>query len=288
VRGTVLDTIRRSKRGKLHYGREVIADWARSASGDELRVLDLGCGAGEDLINVAHAVRPRRSLLYGIETLPRAIERASARGIVVTTGDLEHDPLPFADASIDVVIANQVLEHTKELFWIAAEAGRVLRRQGLFIVGVPNLASLHNRLLFALGQQPTSIELLGPHVRGFTIPALRRFLNAGGVFEVRALAGAGFYPFRDGVARALARAWPGGAVSVFALARRTGVNRSFLDVLDGTMEATPFFTGYDARVNRPGQSSEVDRSSSAAGRRLSGSARTTTDRTRRNGGLNGS
>ena len=53
------------------------------------------------------------------------------------------------------MIANQILEHTKEVFWIWHEIARVLAPQGQLILGVPNLASAHNRLLLLLGRQPT-------------------------------------------------------------------------------------------------------------------------------------
>lgn len=63
--------------------------------------------------------------------------------------NIERDPLPFADESVDIFMANQVLEHCKEIFWIFSEVSRCLKPGGCFIIGVPNLAALHNRLLLA-------------------------------------------------------------------------------------------------------------------------------------------
>ena len=110
--------------------------------------------------------------------------------------DLERDALPFAAATIDVVIANQILEHTKEVFWIWHEIARVLRLHGQLIVGVPNLASAHNRLLLLLGRQPSVIKTASAHVRGFTRADLLQFLDQAcpGVFALRDHAGANFYP----------------------------------------------------------------------------------------------
>lgn len=238
---SLLDVARRAKgQGRLNYGRELIAHWASSVPGDHLRVLDIGCGSGDDLAAVAAAVAPRTVEMHGVELLPRAMAAAAGRGVTVTRLDIEQEALPYADGTFDVVVANQVLEHTKEVFWIVAEASRVLRPGGLFLVGVPNLASLHNRLLLGVGQQPTSIETLGPHVRGFTLPALRRLLGSGGYFAVVACAGSNFYPFPPWVARRLARIWPGGAVSIFVCAQRTERPGDFLTIVDGRMEATPF------------------------------------------------
>ena len=86
--------------------------------------------------------------------------------------DLEKDIFPYDNDFFDVIIVNQILEHTKELFWIFHEATRVLTVGGKLIIGVPNLASLHNRILLLTGQHPTPIKSSSPHVRGFTRPDL--------------------------------------------------------------------------------------------------------------------
>jgi hypothetical protein len=44
----------------------------------------------------------------------------------------------------------------------------VLRGRGSLIVGVPDLASMHGRILLACGHQPTQIRSASAHVHGFT------------------------------------------------------------------------------------------------------------------------
>ena len=39
--------------------------------------------------------------------------------------NIERDDLPLADGQADLIIANQVLEHTKEIFWIFHEVSRL-------------------------------------------------------------------------------------------------------------------------------------------------------------------
>lgn len=92
-----------------------------------------------------------------------------------------------------------------------SEIARVLRIGGHLLCSTPNLASLHNRLLLALGLQPTSIRTFGPHVRGFTLGQLRAFLCAGGIFRPRRVTAAGFYPLPAHLARPLAALFPGAA-----------------------------------------------------------------------------
>lgn len=148
----------------------------------------------------------------------------AAQGLTVHRLDIEREPLPFDDGQVDAIIANQILEHTKELFWILHQCARVLRVGGTLIVGVPNLASLHNRALLALGRQPTSIALDSAHVRGLTRPGFRRLLDqaAPGVLTIERFKGSNFYPFPAWLARPLALALPGMAVSSFFLIRKAG------------------------------------------------------------------
>ncbi|MEK6620867.1 MAG: hypothetical protein AABZ13_00100, partial [Planctomycetota bacterium] len=39
----------------------------------------------------------------------------------VWTAVIENEILPLKDESINIIIANQILEHTKEIFWIFKE-----------------------------------------------------------------------------------------------------------------------------------------------------------------------
>jgi predicted SAM-dependent methyltransferase len=79
--------------------------------------------------------------------------------------DIECDRFPFADETVDLVVANQILEHVNEIFWVLHECARVLRLGGILVIGVPNLASFHNRVLLAAGRQPTSLINASAHVR---------------------------------------------------------------------------------------------------------------------------
>lgn len=149
----------------LNYGRHLIRQFlADSAPYDH--VLDLGAGHGSDL-NIAQKVCPT-STLSAVEIFAPYAQDLRGKGFDVYPLNIERDVLPFEDKSLDVVIANQVLEHTKEIFWIFHEVTRVLKIGGRFIIGVPNLASLHNRLLLVSGHQPSPIKNASAHIRGFT------------------------------------------------------------------------------------------------------------------------
>jgi SAM-dependent methyltransferase len=191
------------------------------------RILDLGCGHGEDLLNIARALAPRPTELYGIEAYPPNQEDARRRGIAIADLNLENTVYPYDDASFDCIIANQIIEHTKEIFWIFGECSRILKPNGIMIVGVPNLASFHNRMLLIFGDQPSSIELLGPHVRGIAAPGFRRFIEADGVFRIERIAGTNFYPLPPAFSRIVSSLFPRLAVSLFFLLRKAEPTKRF-------------------------------------------------------------
>jgi SAM-dependent methyltransferase len=232
----------------LNYGRDLIARWCgayiRGLDSAPVNVLDIGCGPyAADLQNVKRAAPQHDIALYGVEYFPPNARAAAEKGVRVFIANIERDPIPAADEFFDVVIANQIVEHAKDLFWIFAEVSRVLKKGGLLVVGVPNLASLHNRILLLLGEQPSSIELLGPHVRGFTAPALRRFIEADGYFKVLRVGGSNFYPFPPPLSTALSRAFPTLSVGLFVAAQRQDKPGSFIHVLDTRFYETAYYRG---------------------------------------------
>jgi SAM-dependent methyltransferase len=160
---------------KLNYGRHHIRGFLERAR-PFARVLDLGAGGGRDLA-LAAEVNPSVQRIAG-EVYAPYVEGLRAQGIEVISLDIEKELLPFSSGDVDVIIANQVLEHTKDIFWIFHEISRVLPVGGKIIIGVPNLASFHNRVLLAVGRQPSPIKSASAHVRGFTRHDLLHFMDA--------------------------------------------------------------------------------------------------------------
>jgi SAM-dependent methyltransferase len=177
------------------------------------RLVDLGCDDGVRTLRFAAAARAAD--VHGVELAGTAAEAARARGITVTEADL-NEALPFDDASFDVVVSNQVLEHLPDTDVFVSEVVRLLRPGGLAAVSTENLASWHNVAALVLGWQPFSLgnvtsrraglgnplavhrgEKPGAaswqHERVFSYRGLRELFEAHGL-AVRDVLGAGYYP----------------------------------------------------------------------------------------------
>lgn len=227
----------------LNYGRHHVARFTKNAAPFE-SVLDIGAGLGDDLM-LARAAAPN-AILHAIEVWPPYQEKLKALGVNVCALDLERDQMPFATGSMDVIIANQILEHVKEVFWIFHEISRILRVGGHFILGVPNLASFHNRLLLGLGRQPTIIKNNSAHVRGWTKHDMLRFVNScfPGGYELRGFGGGNFYPFPGWVAKPLSGLFPNASWSVFMdLVKVSEYSDSFVRWPRVQKLETNFYTG---------------------------------------------
>jgi SAM-dependent methyltransferase len=247
----IRDLLLRLKSGteELNYGRDVLAQYVLEAAAGKakLRILDIGLGPGRDLVNIREkckAAYPKLELeLHGFEYYPPYVAAATANNIQVSKGDVERDRYPFVDGFFDIVIANQIVEHTKEVFWIYSEISRVLKPGAFVLTGVPNLASFHNRVALLFGLQPTSIEVLGPHVRGFTAPSFIKFIETDGYFINRAVKGSNFYPFRPAISGPLSRIFPRMSTGIFFKTERTEKHGLFIDVLKSRFFETSFYAG---------------------------------------------
>jgi SAM-dependent methyltransferase len=110
------------------------------------RVLEVGCGAGVDLLRFAKG----GAAVTGIDLSAAAIELARAnfaqQGLTADLRVADGEQLPFEDASFDVVFAHGVVQYTADPRRLVEECRRVLTPEGEAIFQVYNRISWLNAL----------------------------------------------------------------------------------------------------------------------------------------------
>ncbi len=117
------------------------------------RVLDLGCGDGALL---AYLQKNRSCTGYGIEIDDANVLACVQRGVNVIQLNLDEGLALFDDASFDVVLQIDTLQHLRNAEVMLRETARVGR---LGIVAFPNFAHWPNRLSILLGRMPVTRRL---------------------------------------------------------------------------------------------------------------------------------
>jgi SAM-dependent methyltransferase len=166
--------------GFVFAGAERAALFRRYVGGPGRRVLDLGCRDG-----ALTRVYAEGNDLVGVDADRDALAAASELGIETRWADLD-EPLPFAGASFDVVVAGELLEHLRDPRAVVAEVRRVLRSGGTFVASVPNAYRLKNRLRFLAGRKPEDDPT---HLQMFSADDVRALLAGFDVPELHFIAG---------------------------------------------------------------------------------------------------
>jgi SAM-dependent methyltransferase len=107
------------------------------------RVLDAGCGVGYGSAFLGETA----SSVVGVDVSGEAIDYARARygggNVEFAVGDLQR--LEHGDAAFDAVVAFEVIEHLPHPERFVAEAGRVLKSDGVLVVSTPRADRGHDR-----------------------------------------------------------------------------------------------------------------------------------------------
>lgn len=186
-----------------HYARLESPDVSREARidfvvrhiekctfGKQMRLLELGCGSGVNLLQVSQRLPEFRFALFGTDIAEEAVQASRTRGVGAFRVDLNVGDIPLPDRSVDAVLFLEVIEHLYDSDRPMREIVRLLDHNGLLFLSTPNLASWANRLAVLLGYQPFShdVSFLGAfgqppgaaingHIKSFTRRALLEYVR---------------------------------------------------------------------------------------------------------------
>lgn len=145
-------------------------------------VLDIGCGIGT-YVKKLDEVSGRA---FGVDIDPTRVRKGNSGTLSVAVSER----LPFTNASFDMVLLNEVIEHVNDDAETLREACRVLRPGGHLIIYAPNRLypfETHGVYLgkrYVFGNIPLVNYLpdplrgrLVPHARAYTTRGLRRIVD---------------------------------------------------------------------------------------------------------------
>lgn len=158
----------------------------REVSDSNLRVLDVGCGAG----NMIHHLS-RYGTVVGIDNNPTPLEIAHQRGYDARLAQAEE--MPFEDRSFDLVTALDVVEHCDDDLQILRECHRVCADHGLIAITVPAFQWLWS-----------NNDVINDHKRRYSPSELRATVTEAG-FEIKRLTCNNFFIFPAAAPLILAR-----------------------------------------------------------------------------------
>lgn len=168
------------------------------------KFLDVGCGDG----SLIFKARDKYNEVFGIDLSPSRIERAKKTvaekfpndgGVHFSVCNI-NEKFDFSACMFDVVTSIAVIEHVFEPYFAVSEIHRILKKDGIFIVNVPNIAYLRHRIYLAFGKLPvtsTSINWKevgwdGGHLHYFTKNTFCKLLQECG-FEIIKVTGSGLF-----------------------------------------------------------------------------------------------
>lgn len=107
------------------------------------RVLDVGCGDGR-VLEVLHQMGIPPHNLSGVEMLEEPLHALRAQGFHTYLGRMEDLSLP--EASYDLIVILQVIEHVDQPAVLLKQVARLLAPGGILVIETPNMKSLDARI----------------------------------------------------------------------------------------------------------------------------------------------
>jgi methionine biosynthesis protein MetW len=99
------------------------------------KLLDVGCGNG----NLGYFAKNNYSKIYGIDLSDIALKTARKRGLIAKKINVNDEKIPFSNNFFDAVVCLDVIEHVFEPRTLVEEISRVIKKDGILIISIPNI-----------------------------------------------------------------------------------------------------------------------------------------------------
>lgn len=143
------------------------------------RLLDIGSGDGY----LKYFCDQENIDFHGVEIQPRRIKICEEMGYKINTFNIETDRFPYDDNSYDIIVASHVIEHLYNPEAAIKEIHRVLKPNGIVVIGVPMHVNWISKLLY-IKEKFFPAPPLGHH-QFYTMNTLKKLLNRFKVEDIR-------------------------------------------------------------------------------------------------------
>lgn len=148
-------------------------------------VFEVGCSEGNTLLWLQEEKGAKKC--RGLEILPEAAERAKAKGLEITIGNIETDKITLPEKN-DLVLCLDVLEHLQDPWHILPVIAENIRAGGSLIVSLPNVShvSILAGLIFRNDWRYQASGILDrTHMRFFTHRTASELIAGAGMKIIR-------------------------------------------------------------------------------------------------------
>lgn len=119
----------------------------RPKAHNEAQLLDVGCSTGH-LVEIAHKLGFAKENIHALDIDNYLHDQSFAKNLQII--DLNKESIPHSDEKFDVITSIFVMEHVENPFHFLRECARVLKKDGVFLLAVPNGNSWFDKLSFMM------------------------------------------------------------------------------------------------------------------------------------------
>lgn len=113
---------------------------------DGVRILDIGCYTA-DLLTLL----PPSIDYYGVDSDEKALKIAKKRGAKTIKLNLENKQIPL-NQKFDIIVATEILEHLKDPQKLILQIKRLVKKNGVILISLPNECTIYHRLKVLFGK----------------------------------------------------------------------------------------------------------------------------------------
>lgn len=164
---------------------EAVFSFIREREGEQLILLDIGVGSGRSMRYIEAEGGAKFIDFYGLDLSPKRLKRVyNPERWYLFQSDIQQGA-PFPPAYFDIVICEQALEHLSAPATAMDEIARLLKPNGLLVVGVPIFPwgiSQLRKLLVRVSMDWFGVER--SHMQTFDSRSIKRIIRAYDRFQI--------------------------------------------------------------------------------------------------------